>query len=206
MPRPKSYIMMGVDPGFRNTGFAIAKVQARSSVIKHVIAVGLINTEGRTDVRISSDKYRRACELSHRLQYVADHYKVDVIACEFSSRSATKYARFDFGVMCGVIAGLGMPLFEVSPQQVKQAATGSRTASKKEVIEWALEATRQCRGSWPTTHVPNKMGLMFKGRMVASYAEHLADALAAIQACIQTPEWLKADKLPPWAALLDEVA
>lgn len=102
---------------------------------------------------------------------------------------------FTHGLVMGATAAINRPLLLVRPQQVKAAASHSR-AVKRDVIAWAMRVTETSRVPWPTSKVPNKLGLTFNGKQAAAYAEHLADALATIQAGIRTKEWLTAPDPP----------
>ena len=197
---PQTHVLMGIDPGLAFTGFAVASVIARSPRIRSVEAVGMITTLPERDApRKGADKYRRAEEIHDGLRWVVGQYGVQCVVFELGARSATKYANFDFGLMYGLIAGLALPTIEVSPQELKSAATGSARASKREVIEWALRRTRDEPVEWPTSSVPNGLSLKLGGRFVCSYVEHAADALAAIQAGIRREEWLTAEDRKPVA-------
>ena len=82
-----------------------------------------------------------------------------------------------YGVCVGVIGSLrasGLPVFEVSPSEVKLASTGKVTASKSEMIQWAMN--KHPEANWPT--------YVQKGKLLVttSKAEHQADATAAIYA------------------------
>jgi Holliday junction resolvasome RuvABC endonuclease subunit len=187
-------MLIGIDPGLAFTGFAVASVRARSSVIQAVKAVGIIRTSPDGEAaHKGADKYRRAEEIHRQLRAVIAEHAVQTVMFEMGVRSVTRYANFDFGLVYGLIAGLALPTIAVSPQEVKRAATGVSRASKGDVIKWALKLTRGCPGHWPTSQVPNSLGLKIGGKYVCSYAEHAADALAVIQAGVCSEEWLTAE-------------
>ena len=82
-----------------------------------------------------------------------------------------------YGVCVGVlgaIRSLGIPLIEVTPTEVKVAFTGNKTATKEEMIAEAIKL-------YPQANFPNQ-----RGRITAK-AEHVADAIAAIHAGVNTP-------------------
>ena len=89
-----------------------------------------------------------------------------------------------YGICVGVLGGLraeGGAFFELTPKEVKIAATGKGTATKSEMIAWATKAHPEA--NWPT--------YMRKGEIMISEgtAEHQADALAAIYAGVKLPEF-----------------
>jgi hypothetical protein len=82
-----------------------------------------------------------------------------------------------YGVCVGVLGALratGIPFFEVTPSEVKMASVGSKTATKMQMTEWAMD--KHPEANWP----------MYKqsGEFIvsAAKAEHMADATAAIYA------------------------
>lgn len=192
-----SYTLLGLDPGLAFTGFAIATVQGRSDTIESVRAIGLLQSEvDQTAATKSHDRYARARTVHAQLQSIALSYKIDAVAIEhpFLSR-VNQYANLAAGMILGGIAALDLPTILVWPHQVK-AATGSKKATKRDVIAWALRATEPHRIPWPISIVPNGLGIEYNDEQVAAFAEHPADALAAIQAGIRTKEWLTAEDRP----------
>jgi hypothetical protein len=93
--------------------------------------------------------------------------------------SQSARAMASYGVCVGVLGALranGIPFFELTPAEVKLAGYGRKTASKQDMIRWAMAAHPEA--NWP----------MYKqnGQLVVSEAkaEHMADAVAAIHAGI----------------------
>lgn len=192
MANAPTYTLLGLDPGLAETGFAIASVEGRSPKIDAVLAIGLISAErDDADMPVSDDRFRRSGWLNTRLQWVVDEFGVDAVMCE-QAFFKTRYPNYASGLVMGAIAALNLPTTLVWPQRSKKAATGNGRASKRDMIAWAMKQTRPDRIPWPTSVVPNGLRLKFEGRQVAAYAEHLADALAAIQAGIEEEEWLTA--------------
>ena len=84
-----------------------------------------------------------------------------------------------YGICVGVLGALratGIPFFEVTPSEVKMSSVGSKTATKKEMIEWAT--TKHPEANWPT-YKEYGVAVINEGK-----AEHMADATAAIYAGI----------------------
>ena len=84
-----------------------------------------------------------------------------------------------YGICVGVLGALratGIPFFEVTPNEVKMISVGKKTATKQEMIEWAMNAHPEA--NWPTYNQ--------KGKLLVSEAkaEHMADATATIYAGI----------------------
>jgi Holliday junction resolvasome RuvABC endonuclease subunit len=197
---PPLYNVLGLDPGFASTGFAVAVVRGRSPTIASVTAIGLIESEVDKSARMKTDdRYWRARGLCRQLEWIAAEFQIDAIACEMPFLSQNRYGNFAHGILFGAIAALDLPTLIIWPPQLKGVARKARGAgksrsyaSKEDVISWAMRTSQPSRVPWPTSIVPNQLGLKYKGQQVAAYAEHPADALAAIQAGIRTKEWLTA--------------
>lgn len=181
--------MLGIDPGLNSLGYAIAEVDLASRRIIRVDALGLLTTrrDNTRKVRRSSDDYRRARSLVQRLRSLISGHDIRLAAAEMATTSPYSRPSLNFGMMIGILAGFDFALIEVLPQEVKQAITGRRSGDKTEIIRWALEVSAGDEVAWPTS-TPNKLGLSFKGRPVALYAEHQADALAVIQTALSTDQ------------------
>ena len=90
-----------------------------------------------------------------------------------------KRAMASYGICVGVLGALrgqGIPFFEMTPTEVKLAGFGKKTASKQEMITWAINEHPDA--GWPTYTEKGKV------RITESKAEHMADAVAAIHAGI----------------------
>ena len=82
-----------------------------------------------------------------------------------------------YGVVCGILGTLraeGIQIIEVTPTEVKKTFTGNKNATKEQMIAQAVQL-------YPDANFP-----MHRGQ-IASKAEHVADALAAIHAGVSTP-------------------
>jgi Holliday junction resolvasome RuvABC endonuclease subunit len=197
-PMPlKELTMLGLDPGLSNTGFAVANVNLANRRISKVLRVGLIETERQKlkQVRQTSDNLRRARHLFHSIQAVIRQHDVSLIAMEMCSASQHIYPTFSFGVMIGVAASLQQQIIEVLPHELKRAATGDKRATKAEIIAWAVRKCGNRRVGWPVSTRANQMALMLRGLYVTKAAEHPADALAAIEAALNTEQFRLASSL-----------
>jgi len=184
-------MVLGVDPGLALTGFAIAEVNVQTGTIAKVREVGVLKTEKNPHriVRKTSDDLARARLQADRLRALMDKHHIDVIACEMATTTPYTLPTFSFGVMIGIVAALAKPVIEVLPSEVKIAATGTRNATKQEIIHWAVKLTSRQRLDWPTSNRRNQLGLLYQGSSVTLAAEHPADALAAIQAALLTEQF-----------------
>lgn len=120
--------ILGLDPGFADTGFGlIAKADREISLI----AVGTI----RTAPKLSFSK--RLAEIYQEIVTLLEQYQPDLVAIEklyFASNTKTALdvaqAR---GIILLAVEQAGINIVEFTPLQIKQALTSSGNASKKQV-------------------------------------------------------------------------
>lgn len=182
--------MLGIDPGLTHTGYAVAEVDVEQKKIVRTIELGTITTErdNHAKIRRTSDDYRRARVLRQALLAITKRYDISVAAGEMVSTSLYARPSLNFGIMLGLLASFDFYLIEVLPREVKKAATGNRDAKKEEMIRWALELTKDDDVVWPTSARQNRMDLRYRARHVTLAAEHQADALAVVNAALQTDQ------------------
>lgn len=182
IPVKKSIKVVGLDPSLRNFGISIAEVDVETLEVT-VKEVRLVETEGEAGktVRKNSDDLRRA-----RMSYegMVDACKGASFAiAEVPVGSQSARAMLSCGLCIGVLAGCPIPLIEVTPSEVKLAAVGYKTATKDEMIEWAMK--KHPEANW--------LMRKSKGALVPIASnEHLADATAAIYAGIKTQQFQQA--------------
>lgn len=90
-----------------------------------------------------------------------------------------------YGICIGIISAIQLPLIQVTPAEVKMV-TGHKNATKAQMIDWAV------------TNYPHDQWLTQKRNGVVTYVgknEHLADALAAVHAGIDTDQFQQAKSL-----------
>lgn len=177
--------VVGFDPAFAN--FGIAKVLLDTTTLElEVVNLNLIQTEkdksGAKVVRKNSDDLRRAQEI----------YAGMVLGCtgqrlafaEIPSGAQDANASRAFGIAVGIMAAVPIPLIQVQNFEAKLAAVGTRTASKQEMIEWATE--KYPNANWIRAE---RGGKSWKKGDITAANEHLADALAIIEAGVRTQEF-----------------
>lgn len=171
-------LVAGLDGSLRNFGVATAWLDTETLEIE-IKDLMLFKTENdkSKQVRKSSDNLMRA-------QSIYRGVKEGLRGCtsaflEVPSGGQDYKSVLGFGIVIGIYAGLDpVPVCEVSPNETKLAAVGTRTASKQEMINWAVE--KFPNAPWRTRKL--------KGELVPTNDnEHLADAVAVICAGIRTP-------------------
>ncbi|WP_134700044.1 crossover junction endodeoxyribonuclease RuvC [Ammoniphilus sp. YIM 78166] len=122
--------IIGIDPGIAIVGFGIIEKQGNRLI---PIQYGCIKTEAHTREAL------RLKQIYDAMTSLMEKYKPDVLAVEklFFNRNVT--TAFSVGQARGVIvlAGeeAGIPCYEYTPLQVKQAVVGYGQAEKKQIQE-----------------------------------------------------------------------
>lgn len=141
------------------------------------ITLKLISTEKdnkNKTVRTNSKDLFRAQEIYTNVHdFFSD---VQVICIEMPVGSQSSNAMKSYGMCIMLSASFTVPLIEVTASEVKKAATGSISASKKDMINWA------------TGCYPDLNWLKQSNRIIAKN-EHLADALASVHAGVNTQQF-----------------
>lgn len=174
---PDAIKVVGLDPSLRNWGIAKGTVIPGQPDSLQVQFVAVINPElpkGK-QVRQNSLDLESAKQLCAGAMQAAEGAQAIFVEVPVGSQSARAMA--SYGICVGVLGSLramGIPLFEVSPTEVKLAGAGKITATKLEMIQWAMD--KHPEANWPTYKE--------KGQLLVnnSKAEHQADATATIYA------------------------
>lgn len=181
--------IVGMDPSLSNFGIAIATLDI--DTLKFTVDdLYVVQTEPEKDkkvrkvVRKNSEDLERA-KLLHKGAMDATEGEVMMAFVEVPVGSQSSRAMASYGVSLGVIAAVAnkLPVVQVTPTEVKLAGCNIKTATKEEMIE-AMVA------KYPDAPWPMKVVKGIK-TPIASKCEHLADALAAIEAGIATDEFRK---------------
>jgi Holliday junction resolvasome RuvABC endonuclease subunit len=175
---PRTIKVVGQDPSLRNWGLAVGtlNLETKKLTIELLDLTNPVLPTGKA-VRQNSQDLESAFQLYKGAIAAAKGAHAVFVEVPVGSQSARAMA--SYGVCVGVLGALranGIPFFELTPTEVKLAGYGRKTASKQDMIQWAMAAHPEA--NWP----------MYKqnGVMVVSEAkaEHMADAVAAIHAGI----------------------
>ena len=175
--------VLGVDPALRNFGFAVSTVDLDTYQIMKVECLELSKTEDDAGkkVRRNSDDLRRARVHADALRKWSNPDDVSIAFIEVPVGSQSARAMASYGICIGVLTNCRCGVVEVTPTEVKVGATGSKTATKEEMIDWAYGKYADAYG-WLT----RKQGGKF---VLKKENEHLADAIGAINAGLKTSQW-----------------
>lgn len=167
--------VVGFDPSLRNWGIAESILDLQTGYLETPI-LSLVqpkDMEGK-QVRQNSSDIFLAEQLAKPVFEVAKKAKVIFVEVPVGSQSARAMA--SYGICLGILGSvkaLGIPFIEVTPTEVKKCFTGNKLATKEMMIAKAVEL-------YPEANFPRHR------KEVSGKAEHLADAIAAIHAGVNT--------------------
>jgi hypothetical protein len=177
------------DPAMRNWGMAKMLVEIAQNgghrIELTLVDLRLVQTEslaGKT-VRKSSDDLRRASEAySAALEWAL---WADLLCAEVPTGAQSARAAFGNGMSVGLLAALARerPLIQVDPYEPKKIVTGRKTATKDEMIRWAVR------------EFPDAPWIRARGKSdgkITDANEHLADACAIARAALGTEQFKQA--------------
>lgn len=122
-------VILGIDPGVATIGFGI--IQSEKSKQK-VLQYGVITTKAGLPLA------QRLLQISEDMSALLTRFQPDEMAVEelFFSKNVTTGIAVAHGRGIVLLEGerFGVPIFEYTPNQVKQAVTGYGKAEKKQVM------------------------------------------------------------------------
>lgn len=168
----------GFDPGFKYVGYALVAFPGRS-----IVCLGTAYTEKslrKGSVRQASDVIRRSRDVWGEIRSQWRDLP-NVLCMETMPNLRNSTVRANINFVAGALALysdlLDIPLLEATPIEIKKAICGNGSASKEAIIK-KMEA-RYPGVKWPVTRV--------RGAESIEMASHAADALAAIETCLDDP-------------------
>lgn len=182
----KTFTVLGLDPSLKNIGAMKLKITFNVKDNFKVtgfefIGLGLseTNPDGTKSRFRKKNEEDRSRAIEHR-EFLKEQLKgVDFVFCELPHGSQTARAMASYGIVIGLTAWIEIPFFVVSPTELKVVACNSKTATKQQMLDWA------------TTKLPEAPWLT-KGEVLLNKNEHIADALAAIVAGVQSQTFKQA--------------
>ncbi len=177
--------VVGLDPSMNNFGIVIAKLDLETLELSDLnLVLSQPNHELGKTVRVNSKDLATAKQHWETLQELIPDNAL--VFAEIPVGSQSSRAMASYGMCIGLIASIPNTVIQVTPTEVKLAAVGNKTATKAEMIQWATN--KYLSANWLTT----------KRKGVESFTdknEHLADAVAAIHAGLNTHEFKTARQL-----------
>ena len=176
--------VVGFDPSLTHWGIAQGELDLTTGYL-HAPVLTLIEPAKIThkQVRQNSTDLDVARQLARGALASAANAKAIFVEVPVGSQSARAMA--SYGICVGILGTMlaqDAQLIEVTASEVKRALTGNKNATKSEMIAQAL-------AYYPDANFPRyeKNGKTFKKGDIADKAEHVADALGAIHAGVNTP-------------------
>ena len=122
--------ILGIDPGYATVGFGMIREDRAK---QHLIQCGVIKTPAGESFAVRLKQIYDDATLLIR-QFEPDAIAIEALFFNKNEKTAIQVAH-SRGVL--LLAGQmqGIPLFEYTPLQVKQAVTGYGRAEKKQVME-----------------------------------------------------------------------
>jgi len=170
-----------IDPSMRNCGIAFGTYNLGDNTYI-VSSIHLIQTFPSKDkkVRKSSLDYETCREMYCKMHALLDDWEPQIVFAEMPTGSKSASGMKSYGISLMLLGTIGVPVIQVSPQEVKVAAVDSKNASKDTMIKWAVK-------KWPTLQWLRRT---VKGEdTLLNKNEHMADACAAIEAGMRTDQW-----------------
>lgn len=122
--------ILGIDPGYAIVGFGVVDYQGTAF---NAVEYGALLTEAHTPFD------RRLCSIDEDMQEVLRRYKPDCMAIERLYFTTNQKTAIDVAQARGILvlaaAKKGIPVFEYTPLQVKQAVVGYGKADKHQVMD-----------------------------------------------------------------------
>lgn len=189
----KKIKILGQDPSMQNWGVSVLELDLDTFELTPIAQKVLTNKKKdsakKKQVRQSSIDFERASDLYKDLHEFIQEHNPAFTMVEMPVGSQSASAMKGYGIVMGVLGSLAqygykLPVVQVSELENKINAVGKRTATKKEMIEWAMK--KYPNADWKTRKL--------KGEVVSvdGYNEHLADAIGAADAGIQSDTFLNA--------------
>jgi len=166
--------VLGCDPALSNFGLAQAQIDTDTGEIKP-LRLDLAETAPSKNkkVRKNNDDLERCRKLTEALRKNSNGASVCFVEMPVGSQSARAMA--SYGACMGILSGSPLPLIQLTPKEVKEAAVGNPNASKEEMIAWAYEKYPDLNWIKGDSRSKNPGNLANKN-------EHLADAIATLHA------------------------
>jgi Holliday junction resolvasome RuvABC endonuclease subunit len=185
-------MIAGLDPALSNFGMAKGILDLKTGEFE-LKELGLQQTEKTTvkTVRTNCDDINRSRQIYDAMNdFLSD---VRIVFAETPVGSQNASGMKAYGVSVALLATLVTPPIQVTAGQVK-AVTGKRNATKNQVIEWAAKQYPDAKwlpARLTKTSDPESFPKHPNGDLLHKVNEHMADAIAAIHAGVESDEFIK---------------
>lgn len=173
--------VLGMDPSLRNWGLAASQLDLTTGIMDDPVLDLVMPTDlpGK-QVRQNSSDLHLAQQLAEPVIAAAKKAKAIFVEVPVGSQSARAMASYGVCVgVLGAVRALGIPLIEVTATEVKLALAGKKLATKREMIDAGVATYPGA--NWNSMYPGQRKG------QISDKAEHVADAIGAIHAGVNTP-------------------
>jgi len=173
---------VSIDSSLANTGVAIGNIYSNNDiVIEKILLVETTKTKNK-QVRASTDTIDRCRQTYKFIDKILKEEEPKIIFMETPSGSQSSAGMKSYGATCQLIASLEPIPIELSPTEVKVYSVGNKTASKSDMIKWAVN------------HYP-QLNWFYHANKLQAKNEHMADAIAIAHAGVQNSQFKQLIKL-----------
>lgn len=172
--------IVGLDPSMSNFGIAVGTVDLDTNTV-NIKRFELAETKAggnKKTVRVNSDDLRRSSEIWKKAKPIVED--AHIVFCELPVGSQSSRAQTSYGICIGILACIEKPLIQLTPNEIKHYVGGRLSVSKEDIIDWAVGTHPDA--PWLRHKVKGELKLTSKN-------EHLADAVAAIHAGMETDQF-----------------
>jgi crossover junction endodeoxyribonuclease RuvC len=125
----KDRIILGIDPGTQVLGYGVVAISPQKEL--KILQLGVLK------LKSYADPYLKLQKIFQRLTLIIDEYRPTEMALEApffgkNVQSMLKLGRAQ-GVAMAAALAQNIPVYEYAPLKIKQAITGSGTASKEQI-------------------------------------------------------------------------
>jgi len=181
-------VVMGYDPSMTNWGLAVANldIEDLEFEVTHIDVIkNKLDKSKKKQVRKSSQNFDRAKYLHKQVMASIDEHKPKALFVEMPHGSQNASSQLSYAMCITVLAAVsnetGLPVFQLSEAENKKAM-GLKGAITKQTM---IDAVREVHPNAPwKKHKKNGEMVFTEG-----FNEHAADAIAAIQAGLETEEF-----------------
>lgn len=173
----KGVMVLGLDTGFSNIGWTVGRMRPGSSMCFDIVDMGHIETKKtsrKKNVRQADDIVERGRKIAQHLEGIFEKHQPKVVCAESISWVRSSPTMCKIGICFGVLATLSavrdLPFLQATPNEIKMAVSGKKSASK-EAVQDLLDT------------MFGQVPAMFLGNLPKSKREHPYDSLGAIVAC-----------------------
>jgi len=165
--------VIGVDPSFRNTGFAVMDFTDNGLELVHHGVIRTKKAVKKRGVRVADDDVENIMHIVRDLHRMIDEYKPAAMIVELPSSGgksalAVKSMAFATSFMGSVAEYEGIPTEWLTPAMIKKFVTGVNNGSKEEIQNFVLKKFPELKPVYASKGTP------------VDVFEHVADAIAAI--------------------------